>query len=295
MDYKVKDEFGYERNLVDQLRDTIYDNGLVIEDLDELYNIEFVNNFDIEELIISKCPNINPKLENHQIRELNLFSCGIKYLNELKLPNLEVLTILESQNKKDTITLQNFGDFKNFKELMMRCYKNLDLKLIPELQLSMLGLTQCNLKNVEQLTQFTKLDVLILPLNPNIDIVPLSKMVYIQLEPLKFLKCITFLDATRNKIQNISILHNQINYNQYYMNKQQQANEQHVSLANKLRDINVQINTLNNIRNLRSNLLFNQNKVRIIKCLQRMLCDQSKFTEYVASLFQQLIVFPDSQ
>ncbi|CAL6059438.1 leucine-rich_repeat domain-containing protein [Hexamita inflata] len=177
MDYKLKDELGYERNLADELKQEIQNNALMIQDLDELQDIEFMNEFDIEELLISQCLNVIPKLSNPRIRVLNFYFCRIKYLNELKLPNLEALTVFGDLDEQDTVILQNFGDFKKLQQLMIRCYQNLDLKLIPVLQLSVLGLTDCNLKNIEQLTQFTKLDVLNLPQNPNIDIRPLAQMV----------------------------------------------------------------------------------------------------------------------
>ncbi|CAL6075750.1 Conserved_hypothetical protein [Hexamita inflata] len=177
MDYKLIDELGYERNLADELKQEIQNNALMIQDLDELQDIAFMNEFDIEELLISQCPNVVPKLSNPRIRVLNFYFCRIKYLNELKLPNLEALTIFGDLDEQDTVILQNFGDFKKLQQLMIRCYQDLDLKLIPELQLSVLGLTDCNLKNIEQLTQFTKLDVLNLPQNPNIDIGPLAQMV----------------------------------------------------------------------------------------------------------------------
>ncbi|CAL6075820.1 Hypothetical_protein [Hexamita inflata] len=89
-----------EQKLVNELKNKIRDNTLCINEkcineIDELQNIEFINNFEIDELVFICCNNLIPKLNNNQIVKLELYKCGIKYLNELILPNLQILVINE--------------------------------------------------------------------------------------------------------------------------------------------------------------------------------------------------------
>ncbi|CAL6010848.1 Hypothetical_protein [Hexamita inflata] len=84
-----------EQNLINQLKNQIKFNSLTIEYNDQLQNIEFINEFEIEELTIDNCVSIIPKLNNHLIKKITLDWSDIKSLNELYLPNLESLSICD--------------------------------------------------------------------------------------------------------------------------------------------------------------------------------------------------------
>ncbi|CAL6051477.1 Leucine-rich_repeat domain superfamily [Hexamita inflata] len=133
------------------------------------------------------------------------------------------LTELNLEGRQKTLTLNQLKD---------QCVLNNDNVNIHALQyqkqLTSLNLGYCSI-----------IDLTYLMPHINSKQLNVSKNDIVYLEPLKVLKCITFLNATCNKIQDISILH--INFNQYLMNNQLQVNEQDVIFANKLRDINVQI------------------------------------------------------
>ncbi|CAL6051479.1 leucine-rich_repeat domain-containing protein [Hexamita inflata] len=207
-------EFSTELNLIDEFKSKIMVKSLKIKAYAELYNIEFVNDLDIEELIIEDCQNVIPNLNNFRIKKLQFISCRIQYLNKLKLPNLEALTVLDSQYQKYINSLQNFGEFKNLKELVLVGYKNLDLKLIPDLQLTKLKLSQCNLNNIQLLKQFNQLTNLDLRRNPDIDIRPLQQMLQLTIlnlydcclknvDSIKYLVQLKDLDLSFNQQLNI--------------------------------------------------------------------------------------------
>ncbi|CAL6037058.1 Leucine-rich_repeat domain superfamily [Hexamita inflata] len=132
-----------EQYVIVELRNQIKDNILEIIGNDDLYNIEFINDFEIEELVIVDCFNSVPKLKNPRIKKLEFQFCGIYCLNELQLPNLEVFYLYEEQSICDGNILSILGQHKKLKELVLGCDINLDLKLIKELQLTKLELSYC--------------------------------------------------------------------------------------------------------------------------------------------------------
>ncbi|CAL6059242.1 leucine-rich_repeat domain-containing protein [Hexamita inflata] len=186
MDYYA---LGYVRDIPEDLCEQIQDQKLKIDPYyDDLQNIEFINNFEIEELVIDSCINIIPRLNNPRIKKIIFDNCRINRLSELQLPNLEIVQIQEYSQFQDANNLiVSLGQFKKLKELMLQCYSGVDLKLIPKLQFTKLQLVECNLKNIELLTKFTQLTNLSLAENPHIDINPLSQM--IQLTELNLSCC----------------------------------------------------------------------------------------------------------
>ncbi|CAL6005260.1 leucine-rich_repeat domain-containing protein [Hexamita inflata] len=113
---------------------------------------------------------------------------------------LNLTTVLENLYEEETVTIQNFGQFKKLEELTLQYYEYLNLKLIPELQLTKLELAACNLTNIELLTQFQQLSSLSLQFNPEIDIRPLSKMIW--LTKLILSKCcLKNVDSLKSLVQ----------------------------------------------------------------------------------------------
>ncbi|CAL6058406.1 Hypothetical_protein [Hexamita inflata] len=101
---------------IDKLKNLIGNNILNIDRREDLYNIEFLNDFEIKELRLFQCKNIVLKLNNHRIKTLELDSCQIYSSDDLQLPNLESLQVFNSKFDNDQLFSQNIGKFKNLQE-----------------------------------------------------------------------------------------------------------------------------------------------------------------------------------
>ncbi|CAL6056043.1 Hypothetical_protein [Hexamita inflata] len=106
-----------EQQLIDKLENQIDNNTLNIENYDELYNIEFLNDFEIEELNLFECNNVILNLNNPRIKTLELHCCDIKRLDQLQLPNLEVFKLYEETDENDIFA--SLSSFKKLKELQL--------------------------------------------------------------------------------------------------------------------------------------------------------------------------------
>ncbi|CAL6075846.1 leucine-rich_repeat domain-containing protein [Hexamita inflata] len=152
------------QQLIDELKNQIDNNTLNIYNYDELYNIEFLNDFEIEELHLFECHDVVLKLNNSRIKTLELHCCDEKRLDQLQLPNLEVFKLYEETYENDIFA--SLSQFKKLKELQL-IGKAIDLKHIQELQLTKLELA-CKLTNFEAITQLTQLTDLNLSTSTNI-------------------------------------------------------------------------------------------------------------------------------
>ncbi|CAL6101125.1 Conserved_hypothetical protein [Hexamita inflata] len=212
-----------EQNLINQLKNQIKYSSLTIEYNDQLQNIEFINEFEIEELTIDNCISIIPKINNPLIKKITLDWSEIKSLKELYLPNLESLSICDDLDYEEgNSVLQHIKQFEKLKQLELYRYSGIDLNLIKELKLTKLLLATCQLKNIELITQFALLKELSLVRNEYVDITPLSQMVRLtvlnlseccinSVESLKSLTQLVDLNMSNNDIIDISPLQ--------YMNK----------------------------------------------------------------------------
>ncbi|CAL6069665.1 leucine-rich_repeat domain-containing protein [Hexamita inflata] len=197
----------------DEFRNQIKDNILKIYSNSNLYNIEFLNDCEIEALHLFDCNKVIPKLNNPRIKFLELNNCKIKRLDELQLPNLEVLELKDNSKEGNNI-LKSLGKFKKLKGLLLRGYIHLDLKLIPKFQFTKIGFAACGLANIESLTQFTNLANLSLSNISDLDIIKFSQMVQLtklelsccslqNVNPLKSLVNLNVLNLSQNKNLNI--------------------------------------------------------------------------------------------
>ncbi|CAL6051525.1 leucine-rich_repeat domain-containing protein [Hexamita inflata] len=233
-------EHSSEQNLINELKNQIEDKYLIIFMNQDLENIEFLNDFDIEVLQINFCTKIIPKLNNSKIKKIILDNCGIHCLNELQLPNLEALTLQEESNLEDgNELLQSLGQFKKLKELMFDGYENLELNLIPQLQLTELCLYECKLQKIDILTQFILLTNLNLFNNPNIDVKPLSQMV--QLISLNLGRC---------SLKNLDFLKPLENLKELYLSNNQNIDINSLQYLVNLKELDLSFNSYINIHSL---------------------------------------------
>ncbi|CAL6059328.1 Hypothetical_protein [Hexamita inflata] len=119
--YTSQNQYVTEQSFIDELRYQIIDKSLFIAE-NKMYNLDCINDFDIEDLSIQYCPNVIPKLNNNQIVRLELYHCEIKCFIELKLPSLKYLISQEAMKEgahDPDIYLQNFGEFNNLQHLKL--------------------------------------------------------------------------------------------------------------------------------------------------------------------------------
>ncbi|CAL5979729.1 leucine-rich_repeat domain-containing protein [Hexamita inflata] len=188
-----------EQYLIDELRNQVVDNILTVEQNDELKNIDFLNDFEIEELNIIECQNIVLKLNHNTIKKLQLDHCQIYCSDDFQLPNLESLSLTDDLFENQTTFFQRIRNFKNLKEIMLCDCFDVDLHMIPQ-QLTNLQLLSCDLTNIEFLQQFTYLSNLDLSANERIDIRPLSTIS--QLTVLGLCQCgLKNVDSLKSLVQ----------------------------------------------------------------------------------------------
>ncbi|CAL6100800.1 DUF2252_family protein [Hexamita inflata] len=174
----------------------------------KIKSLEILQNFQIERLELHRCPNLILKLYNITIKELEMKDCIIKSINELDLENLELLhiedhyyqwyntsdlfedTVKQPQDQLDIFNLTKCIQLKN---LVLLGYQGIDIDPIKQLTgLLKLNLSDCGLKNINQLMTLINLQELCLSKNNLID-----------LASIQYLKALTKLDITACNIKNI--------------------------------------------------------------------------------------------
>ncbi|CAL6056041.1 leucine-rich_repeat domain-containing protein [Hexamita inflata] len=188
--------------------------------------------------------------------------------------------------------LQNVDCLKplvNLIELDLSLNYNINIHSLQFLkQLTKLNLLQCDLKDITYLK--TLVNLLELDISHN-------SLIY--LEPLKDLKQIKVLRAIQNQILDAQVFRNHPNFSSYELNQQRKENpdSKQIAFVNKLRDINAQIDSLINMRTIRSHLKSNitQQHQKFEKYLQQIKYNQTMCTGQVVSLFQQLNSLQDFQ
>ncbi|CAL6059290.1 leucine-rich_repeat domain-containing protein [Hexamita inflata] len=227
------------QQLIDELKNQIDNNNtLNIYNYDELYNIEFLNDFEIEELHLFECHDVVLKLNNPRIKTLQLHCCDEKRLDQLQLPNLEVFILYEETEENDIFA--SLSQFKKLKELYLYGIA-LNLKHIQELQLTKLELA-CKLTNFEAITQLTQLTDLNLSNSTNIGskIILLSQM--LQLTNLKLDRC---------DLKNVDFLKPLVNLNQLDLSRNENINIHSLQFMKQLTKLNVYRCSLNDITYLK--------------------------------------------
>ncbi|CAL6058408.1 leucine-rich_repeat domain-containing protein [Hexamita inflata] len=165
-----------------------------------------------------------------QLVMLNLSYCSLNSVDPLKhLVNLKELDLSYNEN----INIHNLQFMK---------------------QLTKLSIHTCSLIDITYLKSLVNLEELDIQNN---------KIVY--LEPLKDLQQIIVLYAGWNQILDVQTIRNRPNFSSYDLDYQRDEipDAKEISFANRLRDINAQIDSLRNMRIFRSNLKSNMTLQRI--------------------------------
>ncbi|CAL6060147.1 Conserved_hypothetical protein [Hexamita inflata] len=215
---------------------------LQIVDNQELKSLEFIQNLDIDHLVLIQCKNVIPILDSKTIKTLNIEFCNIKSIEKIDLENLEVLIIQEHKIQLfDDFIEKNIIKFKKLKQLSIYKQDVVDTKQISQIfELNTLKLEYCGLKNVEALIQLINLTELSLCGNDQINITPLQFLnltklnlgfcnllridqlipivnliqlsvnnnTQIDISPLKYLKRLTKLNLSTCCLTNVQVLQN---------------------------------------------------------------------------------------
>ncbi|CAL6114540.1 leucine-rich_repeat domain-containing protein [Hexamita inflata] len=137
----------------------------------DLKSFDFMKFLVIYQLELTGCTNIIPKLESQTIKKLEIIDCNIKSIKGFQLENIEVLDILNNQDKLESNTIvQEILQYKKLKELsLLKCI--IDLRPLCQMNgLNKLSLIYCNLRCIEALRPLVNLAELCLSFNDNINI-----------------------------------------------------------------------------------------------------------------------------
>ncbi|CAL6056861.1 leucine-rich_repeat domain-containing protein [Hexamita inflata] len=174
----------------------------------KIKTLEILQNFQITRLELHRCPNLVLKLQNQTLKELEIKGCNIDSIDELYLENLELLhledhyyqgystltlfinTVKQPQDKLDIVNLTKCIKLNT---LHLIGYKDIDIGPLNLLTgLIRLNLSDCGLKNINQLMTLIHLQELCLSQNNNID-----------LTSIQYLKSLKILDVRDCFVKNI--------------------------------------------------------------------------------------------
>ncbi|CAL6044754.1 leucine-rich_repeat domain-containing protein [Hexamita inflata] len=240
----------YEKYMINKYNINNSNNCLTIYEDNELQSMEFINKFKVTQLSIEKCIKLIPKLNSLSIKQLSLELCNVTSIEELQLKNLEVLILAENPQNMIKFNIKNICKFQQLKRLDISGYNNINASCIQIEGLTTLKICNCGIQSIKMLKTFKNLTELALNNNKNIDIAPLSDLLYltkldlgrcnikntftiqklvhlnelslygnqsIEITPLQFLKKITVLSLDSCSLQNIDILQNLVNLQVLYI------------------------------------------------------------------------------
>ncbi|CAL6082338.1 leucine-rich_repeat domain-containing protein [Hexamita inflata] len=205
----------YDQRMINKFQDTIIDGKLVIKDELELTDLSFIQKLNVTKVTIDCCLLDTIDIFNDKIKEFYVNRCSFINVDDLKLNNLEVLSLRDNGMKSSQnilVQMQNNPKFSRLKELDLSENReeihrlndqNLSIAMYcvlyqifieEELQLndqkSMVNLVKLTLNgnritNISVLSTFVNLEELNLSNNRNINISPiqfLTKLTKLSLE-----------------------------------------------------------------------------------------------------------------
>ncbi|CAL6051919.1 leucine-rich_repeat domain-containing protein [Hexamita inflata] len=189
---------------------------LKISDNANLTSLNFISSFDIDTLLVDRCPNIQLDLKSRKITELHILDCELQFATGLHLfPNLTILILTSNElsiiNELSALSFLSKLDLsfnvitdisplqslKNLKYLNLTANQTLtNICPLQELtQLTILHLSQINLENASVLSNLIQLQELDLCYNKLVSLSGLQNMNQLQK-----------LNLASNLLQDISIL-----------------------------------------------------------------------------------------
>ncbi|CAL5970854.1 T9SS_type A sorting domain-containing protein [Hexamita inflata] len=242
--------------------------------------------------------DISPLSQMTQLQKLILGQLGLQNTNMLSpLVNLNELQIQSNQNiditslqfltqltilNLDSCCLKNIDALQslvNLNELSLYSNENVHITPIQFLkQLKKLNICYCCIKNIDILQSNKKLEKLFLQNN---------LIVYIQ--PLQHLNSLTEVNAQSNKVIDSQTIQ-KLSKQGFNLNNQRQPSAEEIKYANKIRDVNSPITSLNQICS-KTQILKSKFDAKIQKLeqsLESLKYNHGMFVAKVASLLQSV-------
>ncbi|CAL6009744.1 leucine-rich_repeat domain-containing protein [Hexamita inflata] len=224
-------------------------NALEIINNKQLYSTAFINCCDVSKLFIENCPNLIPEIDNDFIKQLVIKRCSIKTIQDLKLQNLEALTIQQqveyftfiSQISQDIQQLDLIVNYPKLKELTVSNQLK-DLAFLSQsFQLTKLDLSSNLISDISALKDMTKLQY-----------IDLSQNTIYDASPLQNLTNLNYLNLAENDIQvsaglKLPIYLNNLNISYNYV-----QDIKFLECLNQITTLNIKSNKLENITALKN-------------------------------------------
>ncbi|CAL5988940.1 DUF2252_family protein [Hexamita inflata] len=315
----------YDKEMTQKYQNQISNETLVIAYNQQLKSLDFIQYMNVNELKLSDCKNIVPKLQSYTIKQLIVKDCKILSVKDLQLEKLEVLKLLNYFQKEESETLTfEIIKFQKLKELILSGCLNIDINPLSQMTgLNVLTLNNCDLHSTEALGPLVNLLQLNLGRNKGIDITSLqrltqltelwlwgcnlisldalrpltnlqklyifeNKIVYLQ--PLIELKLLSELDARCNSIVDSQTIEQLPNFVLLGLKDQKQPTQLQLTEANILRSINFPITSLKLI-NGQQTYLRSQNSIftkNITQFIQKQNLNHQLFIARAAAIFKQM-------
>ncbi|CAL6003940.1 leucine-rich_repeat domain-containing protein [Hexamita inflata] len=208
----------YNTKMIALFQNTIKDNCLQISKNKELKSVSYIQSFNIRKLSFEICYYLIPKLSHQQIIELQIKECAVKTLEEFNLPNLELLSLINTQTQFYSLNLNNFTNLKELRINNNKLQFSSFLKQAGQ-KLIRLFLNDNQINSIQGIETLVNLEEVDLSNNRCCDISPICKNVKItklilcknsikDLFALKELVNLRELDISKNKVESLSPLQN---------------------------------------------------------------------------------------
>ncbi|CAL6020131.1 leucine-rich_repeat domain-containing protein [Hexamita inflata] len=193
----------YDAKMTAKYQFDIINKTLLIDRNNELISLEFIQQFDISNLTITDCEQIEPKLNSETIKKLTINHCKLQNLDGFNLENLEILRLYSNFQ----LAYENVNKFKQLKELELSAVNCEDISCLESMQqLKRLNLYINKVKDISVLKQLVNLTDLNISANAGVNITPLQYMVQL-----------TKLNMSWTNFMNVSVLEHLVNLEELYM------------------------------------------------------------------------------
>ncbi|CAL6013480.1 Conserved_hypothetical protein [Hexamita inflata] len=110
----------YDQRMINKFQDKIIDGKLDIKDDQELTDLSFIQKLNVTKVTIDSCVHVTIDIFNDNIKEFYVNRCDFANVDDLKLNNLEILSLRENGMKGTQnilVQMQNNPKFSHLKEL----------------------------------------------------------------------------------------------------------------------------------------------------------------------------------
>ncbi|CAL6057863.1 internalin_A [Hexamita inflata] len=320
----------YDNDMIEKYKDLTNNAKLKIFKDQKLKSLDFIQTMNIRKLELEYCLNIIPKIESNTIQQLKIEFCDIQSVQNCQLENLLVLVIQNNYMQETETLMQEIIRFYQLKVLYLGRW-SIDISPLSQMTgLTKLGLKKCELRGMQALRQLVNLVSLDLSYNKDIDITLLQYMIKLKqlsliscglvaidalrplvmlkelhiffnsivyISPILELKQLSTLYAEENKFQDVQIIQQHQNFEDFILHSQLQPTQQELLRANMMQNINNPISSLKYIRKYFINLKVKQTifKQKITELLQKQYCTQQAFIVNSVCLYQKMNEFDNIQ